>query len=168
MPPPPTSTPKPRWQRWLALILATWLGLFVGVSGYTFYFAKGYSYLSDDPTVCVNCHIMRDYYDGWQKGSHHGHAVCNDCHLSHDSIVARYATKAENGFWHSYGFTLNNFHEPIRLRERSRAVLESNCQRCHAELTSEINNSTRSHPGLVGETLGCVHCHNHVGHGPAR
>ena len=31
------------------------------------YYAQGFSYLSDDPAACANCHIMREHYDGWQK-----------------------------------------------------------------------------------------------------
>ena len=33
----------------------------------------------------------------------------------HNSIVAKYAVKALNGFRHSYAFTTGNFDEPIRI-----------------------------------------------------
>ena len=80
---------------------------------------EGFSYLSNDPKACVNCHIMRDHYDGWQKASHHAVATCNDCHTPHDSLSPSTSSKAENGFWHSKGFTLQDFHEPIRIRPRN-------------------------------------------------
>ena len=63
-------------------------------------------------TSQANCHIMQPQYDGWQKASHHGVAACNDCHTPHE-FVPKYMVKAENGFWHSKGLTLQDFHEPI-------------------------------------------------------
>ena len=62
------------------------MGILLGAGGYTFYYARGASYLSNDPRTCVNCHIMRDQFDGWQKASHHDFATCNDCHLPHEFI----------------------------------------------------------------------------------
>jgi cytochrome c nitrite reductase small subunit len=146
-----------------ALLLAGCLltGTFAGVGAYTFYYAKGYSYLSNDPKACVNCHIMREQYDGWQKGSHHAVATCNDCHTPH-TFFAKYWTKMENGFWHSKGFTFQDFHEPIRIREKNRVVLQNNCLYCHGELVSEI----ATEPGHQDRMLDCVHCHRSVGHGP--
>ena len=84
---------------------------------YTFHYAEGLSYFSPDPKACVNCHIMQPQYDGWQKASHHNVAKCIDCHLPHD-FIGKYYTKAENGFWHSKGFTLQDFPEPIQMHER--------------------------------------------------
>ena len=97
------------------LFLSIGIGILFGLGGYTFYYAEGASYLSNDPKACVNCHIMRDQYDGWQKSSHHQVATCNDCHTPH-ALIPKYASKMENGFWHSYGFTFQNFPEPIRIK----------------------------------------------------
>src|SRR5688572_30840100 len=83
---------------------AALLGVFFGVSGFTFAEARGWSYLSNDPEACVNCHVMRGVYDSWQKSSHHAAAVCNDCHVPHD-LAGKYWTKAEHGLRHSWGFT---------------------------------------------------------------
>ena len=66
----------------------------MGVGGYTFLYAEGFSYMSDDPAVCVNCHIMQPQYDSWQKASHHTVATCVDCHLPHD-FFRKYLAKAE-------------------------------------------------------------------------
>lgn len=95
-------------------VLAVLLGILLGVSAHTLVYAEGFSYLSDDPKACVNCHVMREQYDGWQKASHHAHASCNDCHTPHD-FIRKYLTKVDHGWRHSKGFTLNNFHEPIRI-----------------------------------------------------
>lgn len=145
------------------LLLCCLLGMFVGAGGYTVSYGGGMSYLSNDPKACVNCHIMREHYDGWQKASHHAHATCNACHVPPDG-VAKYLCKAENGFWHSKGFTLQDFHEPIRIRPKNAVILEQNCVRCHREMVSEIT----AHSATGSDALKCVHCHASVGHGPTR
>jgi cytochrome c nitrite reductase small subunit len=94
-----------RPHRTLFALMGT-IGLLAGLGGYTFYYAHGASYFSNDPRACVNCHIMREQYDGWQKSSHHAVATCNSCHTPHE-VIPKYLTKLENGFWHSKGFTLH-------------------------------------------------------------
>jgi cytochrome c nitrite reductase small subunit len=143
----------------MALVLAT--GVCLGVGGYTFYYAHGASYLSNDPRACVNCHIMQPQFDGWQKSSHHGVATCNDCHVPHD-FLGKYWAKASNGYHHSKAFTFQDFHEPIRIKARNSAVLQANCVRCHEGLVADILN----HGGAAGAELQCVKCHGEVGHGP--
>ena len=147
----------------LGAVAAVFVGVLAGAGGYTFYYAEGLSYMSSDPAQCVNCHVMQDHYDAWQKASHHTVATCNDCHTPHD-FVGKWYTKSENGFWHSYGFTFQNFHEPIAIRPRNSRVLENNCIDCHKELTDPIT-------GVPPDPHGgwnCVHCHAAVGHGTPR
>ncbi|MBV6518453.1 MAG: Cytochrome c-type protein NrfH [Candidatus Brocadia fulgida] len=138
-------------------------GIFIGLCCYTFYYANGASYLSNEPAACVNCHIMREQYDDWQKANHHAVATCNDCHIPHE-FIAKYVTKLKNGFWHSKGFTLQDFHEPIRILPANRVVLQKNCLYCHRAFVSEI----ATHPGNDQQMLDCIHCHSRVGHGPSR
>jgi cytochrome c nitrite reductase small subunit len=38
------------------------LGTAIGIGAYTFIYAKGYSYLSNDPGACANCHVMQEHY----------------------------------------------------------------------------------------------------------
>jgi len=147
----------------LMVLTCVALGVMLGAGGFTFYYAEGGSYLSNDPAMCVNCHIMRDHYDSWEKGSHHANATCNGCHTPHD-FLGKWVVKGENGFWHSYGFTLQNFHEPIMIRERNSRVLENNCIECHRELTETIIGVPPDPPG----GWNCIHCHVGVGHGSAR
>lgn len=146
-----------------ALVLCGLTGVVSGLGGYTFWYAEGGSYFSNDPRSCVNCHVMRESYDGWQKASHHAVATCNDCHVPHD-LPAKLLVKAENGFWHSKGFTLQDFHEPIRIKPGNAQVLQANCIGCHRELVGDIV----GHGSVPGESLNCVHCHIAVGHGPTR
>lgn len=152
-----------RSARRVAYSIAALVGVLVGLGVYTFRYAEGLSYFSTDPRACVNCHVMRDAYDSWQKASHHAAAVCVECHLP-TGFAAKYLAKAENGFWHSKGFTLQDFHEPIRIKPENRMILQANCVRCHADLVSEI-----AAPGeREAAAVRCVTCHAQVGHGPAR
>ncbi len=144
----------------LVLLLASLVGFLFGLGGYTVYYAEGLSYLSNDPRACVNCHVMRDEYEGWQKASHHAAATCNDCHVPHD-FVGKYFAKAENGYHHSKAFTLQDFHEPVRIRPRSSRVLRDNCLYCHREFVSQTAITLHKE----SDKLDCVHCHRSVGHG---
>jgi cytochrome c nitrite reductase small subunit len=133
-------------------------GVLLGLSGFTFNYAEGWSYLSSDPLACVNCHIMRPQYDAWQKASHHAVATCADCHLPAD-FPEKYIAKAENGWNHSKAFTLQNFHEPIVITPKNAEILHANCLRCHADMVHYLSlSSTEGSPR-------CVHCHITVGHG---
>jgi cytochrome c nitrite reductase small subunit len=88
-----------------------------GIGGFTFIYARGYSYLTNDPAACANCHVMREQFDGWVKSSHRAVAGCNDCHTP-PGFAGKYYTKARNGFWHSFYFTNGGFHadqEAVRI-----------------------------------------------------
>ena len=134
------------------------LGLGAGIGSYTFLYAHGWSYLTDNPSACANCHIMRDHYDGWLKSSHRSVATCNDCHTP-VNFFAKYYTKADHGFWHSYAFTTGDFHEPIQIKARSRAVSEDACRHCHQSVVHAIEAIQYGR-----EKLSCIRCHGAVGH----
>lgn len=156
----------------LSVLASVLVGVFVGSGSYTFVSAHGTAYLSNDPKACVNCHVMREEYDGWQKGPHHAVAVCNDCHLPHDNIVHKLFVKASNGYHHSKAFTAQDFQEPIRIKPGNAEVLEANCIRCHGELVDEITAhgtlGMPTDPTRKADLYGCVQCHQDVGHGPTR
>lgn len=145
------------------LLLSCGTGFLAGTGIYTFYFAEGASYISNDPEVCVNCHIMKPQYDSWQKASHHAAATCNDCHVPHD-LMGKYFAKAENGYHHSKAFTLGNFHEPIMIKPQNASILEANCRYCHQEIASQMG-ITYHNPA---DKIDCVRCHQSVGHGPRK
>ena len=48
-----------------AILVALGAGVALGVGGYTFVYARGASYLTNDPAACVNCHVMREHPDGF-------------------------------------------------------------------------------------------------------
>lgn len=155
---------KSRWGVSLAgLLLSGLIGLTVGLGGFTFWYGQGLSYFSNDPASCANCHVMNDHLESWQKSSHHAVATCNDCHVPHN-FVGKWLSKATNGFWHSKGFTLMDFPEPIRIKPGNAAILQNNCVKCHAEVVHDV--TTLGSAGDVGNA--CVRCHASVGHGPTR
>ncbi len=136
------------------------LGMSAGIGIYTFVYARGSSYLTNNPASCANCHVMNEQYDGWLKSSHRAVATCNDCHTP-PGLLGKYATKASNGFWHSFYFTTGNFHEPIQITPRNLAVAEQACRKCHADLTQTIDGA---HSATGGEAISCIRCHRSVGH----
>lgn len=142
----------------LATLVALIIGTAIGLGGFTFAYADGASYLQNDPAACANCHVMEEQYAGWLKSSHRAVATCNDCHTP-DGLVGKYVTKADNGFWHSFYFTFNNFHEPIQIRDRNRAITEGACRGCHTELVDQMDSH---HEGA--DKLSCIGCHGSVGH----
>ncbi len=143
----------------LLVVAAVLVGVTIGVGGYTFVYAKGYSYLTDDPAACANCHVMNDHYRAWTRSSHRSIAVCNDCHTP-PGLIPKYMTKARNGFWHSFYFTTGNFPDPLRITPRNREVTEEACRYCHAGLTDAIDGHSTDEDGSVR----CVRCHRYVGH----
>ena len=142
----------------VVVFLAAVAGLAVGVGGYTFLYARGYSYLTNNPAACSNCHIMQEYYDGWVKSSHRAVAACNDCHTP-ASLLPKYAVKASNGLWHSFAFTSGRFAEPIQIKPRNREVTERACRHCHQDIVVAIEG-----PHRAAGDLPCVRCHDSVGH----
>ena len=143
----------------LLVALAALVGIVAGIAGYTFVYAEGLSYMSSDPKVCANCHIMRAEYDSWQKSSHHHVAVCNDCHLPRD-VVRQYFAKALNGFNHSKAYTLQDFAEPIAIKPFNAQIVQDNCLACHRQLVQEAVMARGP-----AEEASCVHCHAGAGHG---
>ncbi len=134
------------------------LGLACGVGGFTFIYAKGGSYLTNDPAACANCHIMQDHYDAWIQSTHSAVAVCNDCHVPKE-FPQKYMAKLRNGWEHSYGFTTGWYDDPLQIKEYSLKITENSCRKCHEEITHAIEM-----PTLDLERISCVSCHSEVGH----
>jgi cytochrome c nitrite reductase small subunit len=166
-------------QRW-ALAASISIGMLIGLGAFTFGYARGYSYLTNDPQACANCHIMNEHYAAWLKGSHHTVATCNGCHTPHN-LVGKYMVKARNGFWHSFYFTTGRYPDPLRITESNRQVTENACRYCHAEITEAIDHgvgtiswSAPPSPSLgsasrtpamrASEPISCIRCHRYVGH----
>lgn len=140
-----------------AVSLAGLFGMLFGLGGFTFTYAEGTSYLSDDPDTCINCHIMREQYDGWTRSSHRSVATCNDCHIPH-RFPDKWIVKGLNGWNHSRAFTTGDFPEPIMITERNARIARESCLECHSEDVSYMAHNA------AGEELDCIACHGGVGH----
>lgn len=147
----------------IAVILSVLVGLVVGLGCYTFIYAKGYSYLLNNPAACTNCHVMQAEYDAWIKSSHRSAATCNDCHTPHN-LIGKYAVKANDGFWHSFYFTSGKYPDNIQITKFDHQVTENACRRCHENITSAIDGNV-VHGKADG--LECTRCHSSVGHSEA-
>ncbi len=151
------AVPRGRPRIWVLALVGV-LGVLIGLSVFTFGYARGASYFSDDPQTCMNCHVMREQFEGWNHSSHQRVATCNDCHTPHDNIVSKWFVKGLNGFNHSVAFTTGNFHDPISIRQFNADVVQHNCIACHETTVSQILGTH------AGEALPCVSCHAAVGH----
>lgn len=149
---------------WAAVVFVCFLGFLAGVGTFTFGYGKGASYLSNNPQSCANCHVMQEHFDSWQHSSHHHVAVCNDCHLPH-YFAGKWLTKADNGFFHSVAFTLQDYRDPIQIKPRNRRVTQNACIDCHKDVVHALLPVEHPHSNSKqNEAMSCVHCHSDVGH----
>jgi cytochrome c nitrite reductase small subunit len=156
-----------------AILAALGTGLMLGVSAFTFGYARGYSYLTNDPAACANCHVMSEHFSAWIKSSHRAVARCNDCHAPH-SLLGKYITKARNGFWHSFYFTVGRYPDPLRITPRNQAITEEACRYCHSDIVDAIEPIPARDRGAATSIApliraahpndSCVRCHAYVGH----
>ncbi len=143
----------------VGVVLAVLIGTAGGLGTYTFLYAQGASYLSNDANACANCHIMQSNLDAWAKSSHRAVASCNDCHAPHGSLLGKLWVKGKNGFNHSLAFTTGRFPEPIRITDANLAVTEATCRSCHESIVQAIDTAPRGDPAMS-----CIRCHRDVGH----
>ena len=141
-------------------------GIIVGLGSYTVYMSRAHSYLSDEPSACVNCHIMTPYYQSWNHSSHAQWATCNDCHVPQDNVLEKYAFKAMDGLYHAAVFTVHGEPQVIRPRVASNNVIMENCIRCHTQLNTEFVKT-----GMItyaqskdGQGKACWDCHTEIPH----
>ena len=142
----------------LLIILISVSGIVAGMGSFTFIYGKGYAYLSDDPKACLNCHIMRDQYESWNRSSHHHVTTCYSCHAP-ENIYLKYFNKADNGFVHALKFTTGQFKDPLRIRGHNFRITMQSCMKCH----SGVMGSTM-HAEALGDGASCTNCHRDVGH----
>jgi cytochrome c nitrite reductase small subunit len=147
-------------KRTLVTVAAILLGVAIGLGMFTFGYAGGAAYLTNDPAACANCHVMQGHFDDWRHSSHRSVAVCNDCHTP-PGLIPKYIVKARNGFWHSFYMTTGGFHEPIRITQGNREVTEGACRKCHAAVVTAIDPNPHQD---ADDAMSCIRCHATVGH----
>ncbi|MCK9208839.1 MAG: cytochrome c nitrite reductase small subunit [Salinivirgaceae bacterium] len=141
------------------------LGIFVGLALYLFKISKAVSYLSDEPTTCVNCHIMAPQYATWQHSSHRQWTNCNDCHVPHNNVFNKYYFKAKDGIRHATIFTLRSEPQVIMIHEEGQEVVHQNCIRCHEKLLDVDQKLANNHFKHERTGRKCWECHREVPHG---
>lgn len=155
-----------RWQKVLLLCLA---GFFVGGGLLFLYMLRFHTYLGDDPSACVNCHIMQPYYATWNHSSHGrgGTVTCNDCHVPHENVARKYAFKGMDGMKHTAAFLTFSEPQVPAAKDPSAQVIMDNCIRCHTQLNQELVKTGRIDYMMAkrGEGVECWHCHRNVPHG---
>lgn len=160
----PTHALRRRIVTLTSLATVVLVGILVGAGAFTFGYGEGASYLSNDPKTCMNCHVMQEHFDSWQQSSHRHVAVCNDCHLPHD-FVGKWVSKADNGFFHSVAFTLQDYHDPIQIKPRNKIITQNACIDCHEDFVHALLPvETHAEDVKKNDVLSCVHCHSAVGH----
>lgn len=130
-----------------------------------FFVSRAYSYLSDDPTACINCHVMIPEYTSWSRSVHQSVATCNDCHVPQDNIFKKYAFKAMDGIKHSSVFTAKSDFGAIEASSMAKNVIQSNCLRCHESVVRSVSaKMVKNH----SDGKSCFECHVDVAHGDMR
>ncbi len=156
------------------VVYGTVLSLLVAASlfVYTVYASNMLSYLSSDPKACINCHTMNSAFSTWENSSHKNVAGCVDCHLPVDNFVAKYKSKAIDGWNHSVAFTLNTYENNIQISDDGANRVQANCVRCHASENAMLKiNADKYHSGEDGSLENgrkCWECHKYVPHGKVR
>lgn len=141
----------------VVLLSSLAIGAVAGIGGYTFIYAKGWSYMTDDPGACANCHVMEEQYTAWMRSSHRAVAACNDCHTPPG--LSKWVAKASNGYHHSYAFTSGDFPDVIQITPKNLEIVEGRCRGCHEDIVHAVDTS---HDG--NERTACTTCHARVGH----
>jgi len=157
-------TPPHKWR----LLFIIVFGILTGSVIFVFYISRGWSYLSEEPATCVNCHIMRTQYVTWHHSSHREHATCVDCPVPHDNIFRKYYFKANDGMRHATIFTLNTYPQVIRMHQAGQSVVQENCIRCHSNLNSMVGTNVSLEEIAQGKGKRCWDCHREVPHGTVK
>lgn len=154
--------PTRRWKL-VAVLMAGVLG---GLGAYTVYASRAWSYLSDEPSTCVNCHIMAPYYATWSHSSHARDATCNDCHVPQDNALKKWYFKGKDGLRHAAVFTVRGEPQVMEAINESSEVIMDNCIRCHTQLNTEFVKTGMIDYTMAKEGAGkaCWDCHRDVPH----
>jgi len=154
--------PPEKWRFPVMILVAVMTGTVL----FLVYVSKAHSYLSDKPATCTNCHIMAPQYATWNHSSHREVTHCNDCHVPHTSVTAKYYFKAKDGLRHATIFTLRKEPQVIFIKEEGAEVVRNNCIRCHTDLLNDpklVRDASFHTENMESRT--CIECHREVPHG---
>lgn len=155
-------------EKWRLPVLVT-SGVLTGLVLTLMYISNFFSYLSDSPTTCMNCHIMGPEYATWYHSAHRENATCNDCHVPQDNVFHTYYFKAMDGLRHSTIFTLKMEEQAIIIKDAGKIAVQNNCKRCHQNVVSEIAPMNHYKQNQVAsDERKCWDCHRSTPHGKVR
>lgn len=142
-------------------------GMLVGGGALFLYMLRAHTYLGEDSSACVNCHIMSPYYATWMHSSHSRNATCNDCHVPHENLVRKYAFKGMDGMKHVGMFLTRSEEMSPKIGDAGAQVVMNNCIRCHTDLNTTLVKTGKVDYMMtkVGEGKVCWDCHRQVPHG---
>ena len=132
------------------MITALIAGVVAGGGLYFLYLLRAHTYLTDEPSACVNCHIMSPYYATWMHSSHSRNATCNDCHVPHENFVKKWTFKGMDGVKHVAAFLTSSEPQVIQAHPASSQVIMNNCIRCHEQLNRQAGNHQQGY-AVAGE-----------------
>jgi cytochrome c nitrite reductase small subunit len=108
------------------------LGLFVAFGPPGLY-AK-----SESPEFCGSCHVLQPEYETWFHSGAHQNIKCIDCHLPNNNLANHLFWKSVEGVKDTLAFHTGRVSDTIRISTHGAAVVQNNCQRCHAEVISRV------------------------------
>lgn len=154
--------PPGKWRIPVIILSGILLGLFL----YLGRISRVASYLSDNPSTCMNCHIMAPQYATWNHSAHREKTNCNDCHVPHNNVLNKYYFKAKDGIRHATMFTLRREPQVIFIKEEGKQVVQENCIRCHEKLLTDKKMMNRTMAFHVQRSeRPCWDCHRETPHG---
>jgi cytochrome c nitrite reductase small subunit len=108
---------------------------------------------SESPEFCGSCHVLQPEYEAWFHSGAHQNIKCVDCHLPNNNFANHLFWKSVDGVKDSLAFHTGRISETIRISDHGAAVVQGNCQRCHAEIISRVALDRR-----------CWECHRRMTH----
>lgn len=117
--------------------------------------ARGLAFLSDDSRACVGCHVMESQYNAWFHAPHREVTTCSGCHVPNGNMAAKWLVKVSSGAKDAFKFWTGSYPVNIHIADGSKAVVQTNCLRCHGDLVREIRKS---------ENEPCFACHRNTSH----
>lgn len=158
-----SHTVPPKQWRYTVIIL---LGILIGLVFFVLHISNAFSYLSDDPKTCVNCHVMYPQYTTWERGSHGRGVTCNDCHVPQNNFITKYLFKANDGLRHATYFTMRWEPQVIQIKDAGKRAVQDNCTRCHSNLIHPLALRPINNKNVEDQTERyCWECHRETPHG---
>jgi cytochrome c nitrite reductase small subunit len=108
---------------------------------------------SDQPSFCVQCHVMESEFEAWAHAGAHRRKMCVDCHLPNGNAGVHYIWKSIDGMKDALLFYSGSVPEKIHLTAHGEKVVQANCVRCHEQTVM-----------LIDQERNCWECHRRIMH----